>query len=473
MLTALRQPERVRGPWRRCAIAAARGLALEAAYRCHRARTRRSALRARLADARLYLCTGARRDRGDLAEFADAALAGGVDIVQLRDKGPDGPLEARDELAALEVLARGVRAARGAARGERPRGRRAGRGRGRAAPRAGRPAGGVGAEGGGRRRGRGPLGAQRRRETAGGRRGAGGRLLLRGALLADPDEARTAGAGPRPRAHGGGTGAGAAVVRDRRDRRRTAGRRCWPRGRRAWSSSGRSPRPTTRARRPRRWRPACAPDVVAHGSSMERTRRPVPRTQRRVGRTRRRPGLLPARAGPPRRRRTGRSGPPPRARDRRPASASGSRGRSATASGEALAPERPSSALGSDLAVDRADAGVLGALVAVADSVAFALLVCRGRGTRAAEDRAERRPAGALRRRAARVQRRALHQLDPGDREHAQREDHDGEPRHHQQPAPGTGTTRGDGGGAAATVGAAPVADTAGMTSVGRSPGVT
>ena len=62
-------------------------------------------LRARLADARLYLCTDARRRRGDLAEFADAALAGGVDIVQLRDKGPDGPLEARDELAALEVLA--------------------------------------------------------------------------------------------------------------------------------------------------------------------------------------------------------------------------------------------------------------------------------------------------------------------------------------------------------------------------------
>lgn len=64
-----------------------------------------AALRARLDDARLYLCTGARRDRGDLAEFADAALAGGVDIIQLRDKGPDGPLEARAELAALEVLA--------------------------------------------------------------------------------------------------------------------------------------------------------------------------------------------------------------------------------------------------------------------------------------------------------------------------------------------------------------------------------
>ncbi|MFZ1164736.1 thiamine phosphate synthase [Mycobacterium sp.] len=64
----------------------------------------------RLVNARLYLCTDARRDRGDLAEFADAALAGGVDIIQLRDKGSAaeqrrGPLEARDELAALEVLA--------------------------------------------------------------------------------------------------------------------------------------------------------------------------------------------------------------------------------------------------------------------------------------------------------------------------------------------------------------------------------
>jgi thiamine-phosphate pyrophosphorylase len=63
-------------------------------------------LRARLADARLYLCTGARRDTRDLAEFADAALAGGVDILQLRDKSDAGaPLEARQELAALEVLA--------------------------------------------------------------------------------------------------------------------------------------------------------------------------------------------------------------------------------------------------------------------------------------------------------------------------------------------------------------------------------
>ncbi|WP_211303015.1 thiamine phosphate synthase [Allonocardiopsis opalescens] len=57
-------------------------------------------LRARLADARLYLCTDARRERGDLAEFLDAALAGGVDAVQLRDKG----LEARQELEYLEVV---------------------------------------------------------------------------------------------------------------------------------------------------------------------------------------------------------------------------------------------------------------------------------------------------------------------------------------------------------------------------------
>jgi thiamine-phosphate pyrophosphorylase len=68
----------------------------------------------RLASARLYLCTDARRERGDLAEFADAALAGGVDIIQLRDKGSAGeqrlgPLQARDELAALEVLADAAR----------------------------------------------------------------------------------------------------------------------------------------------------------------------------------------------------------------------------------------------------------------------------------------------------------------------------------------------------------------------------
>ncbi|MBX5486558.1 thiamine phosphate synthase [Mycolicibacterium hassiacum] len=74
----------------------------------------RPAPRDRLAGAVLYLCTDARRERGDLADFADAALAGGVDIIQLRDKGSPGeqrfgPLEARQELEALAVLADAAR----------------------------------------------------------------------------------------------------------------------------------------------------------------------------------------------------------------------------------------------------------------------------------------------------------------------------------------------------------------------------
>jgi len=60
-----------------------------------------SPLRDKLADARLYLCCDVRDKQGDLPEFLDAVLAGGVDIVQLRHKG----IEARHELAALEVFA--------------------------------------------------------------------------------------------------------------------------------------------------------------------------------------------------------------------------------------------------------------------------------------------------------------------------------------------------------------------------------
>jgi thiamine-phosphate pyrophosphorylase len=45
--------------------------------------------RARLAAARLYLVCGAAGDeRGDLRGFLDAALRGGVDVVQLREKDP-------------------------------------------------------------------------------------------------------------------------------------------------------------------------------------------------------------------------------------------------------------------------------------------------------------------------------------------------------------------------------------------------
>ncbi|MFE5487751.1 thiamine phosphate synthase [Streptomyces sp. NPDC056527] len=57
--------------------------------------------REQLADARLYLCTDARRRQGDLPAFLDAVLSSGVDIVQLRDKG----MEAGEELEHLAVLA--------------------------------------------------------------------------------------------------------------------------------------------------------------------------------------------------------------------------------------------------------------------------------------------------------------------------------------------------------------------------------
>ncbi len=53
----------------------------------------------RLRLARLYLCTDAREEQGDLADFLAAVFAGGVDIVQIRQKQMDPDAE----LAALEV----------------------------------------------------------------------------------------------------------------------------------------------------------------------------------------------------------------------------------------------------------------------------------------------------------------------------------------------------------------------------------
>lgn len=46
--------------------------------------------------ARLYLCTDAREEQADLPDFVAAAFAGGVDVVQIRQKGmvPDAELEA-------------------------------------------------------------------------------------------------------------------------------------------------------------------------------------------------------------------------------------------------------------------------------------------------------------------------------------------------------------------------------------------
>ncbi|MEV6328241.1 thiamine phosphate synthase [Streptomyces sp. NPDC051909] len=61
--------------------------------------------RAQLADARLYLCTDARKRQGDLPDFLDAVLSSGVDIVQLRDKG----MEAGEELEHLAVFAEACR----------------------------------------------------------------------------------------------------------------------------------------------------------------------------------------------------------------------------------------------------------------------------------------------------------------------------------------------------------------------------
>jgi len=63
--------------------------------------TEQPSARARFAQARLYLCTDARERQGDLDNFLDAVLAGGVDVVQLRQKG----LEAGDELRHLAVFA--------------------------------------------------------------------------------------------------------------------------------------------------------------------------------------------------------------------------------------------------------------------------------------------------------------------------------------------------------------------------------
>ncbi|GLV73723.1 thiamine phosphate synthase [Streptomyces hygroscopicus] len=60
-----------------------------------------TAAREQLADARLYLCTDARKRQGDLPEFLDAVLGAGVDIVQLRDK----EMEAAEELEYLQVFA--------------------------------------------------------------------------------------------------------------------------------------------------------------------------------------------------------------------------------------------------------------------------------------------------------------------------------------------------------------------------------
>lgn len=68
-----------------------------------------AAARERLRRSRLYLCTDAREGRGarDFDRFVAACFAGGVDIIQLRDK----TIEAARELELLQILARRAREA--------------------------------------------------------------------------------------------------------------------------------------------------------------------------------------------------------------------------------------------------------------------------------------------------------------------------------------------------------------------------
>nr|WP_194719908.1 thiamine phosphate synthase [Cellulosimicrobium arenosum] len=53
----------------------------------------------------MYLCTDAREDRGDLEDFLHAALAGGVDVVQLRDKTLDVARELELQATVARVAA--------------------------------------------------------------------------------------------------------------------------------------------------------------------------------------------------------------------------------------------------------------------------------------------------------------------------------------------------------------------------------
>jgi thiamine-phosphate pyrophosphorylase len=67
-------------------------------------------LATRLRLARLYLCTDARTEQRDLPDFLEAAFAGGVDIVQIRQKqmDPDAELEALEVARTVAARHRGL-----------------------------------------------------------------------------------------------------------------------------------------------------------------------------------------------------------------------------------------------------------------------------------------------------------------------------------------------------------------------------
>ena len=185
------------------------------------------------------------------------SLGGGVDIVQLRQKG----LEAGRRAALPGDLPPGLRQARRAAGGQRP-GRRRLRGRRRrTAPGPGRPAGAVGPRDPRCRTSLIGLSTPRRAAGGGGRHRAGRRLLLHRAGVADADQARPA------RLPGLGLvwyAAGRWRHRPARGSPSAASTsatwtRCWTPGPAGSSWSGRSPRRTIRPPPQPPWRPASAP----------------------------------------------------------------------------------------------------------------------------------------------------------------------------------------------------------------------
>ena len=171
-------------------------------------------LQARLAEARLYLCTDARERQGDLSWFLQDVLSNGVDIIQLRQKD----LEAREELRYLEMFKKAC-AAHGALLAVNDRAD--------VAKVAGADVLHLGQGDLWSRDARGIIGPElliglsshAEAETLAASTEPGRGLLLHGAGMADPDQAGPSGAGTAAGPLRGGPADRAAVVRDRRDRR--------------------------------------------------------------------------------------------------------------------------------------------------------------------------------------------------------------------------------------------------------------
>ena len=192
--------------------------------------------RERLRRAHLYLVIEA-EIRGEPTDpVVAAALAGGVDLVQLRDKDRSDE-ELVEAALRLRALCDEHDALLG---GERPARPRAGLRRRRGARGPGRRAAGECAGDGGRDVLIGVSTHSPAQVEAALGRGRG--LLRRGPGARDADEAGQGAGGARAGALRGGHARGAPVLRDRRDRRRRTPRRWRPAGRRAHRGGARDPR---------------------------------------------------------------------------------------------------------------------------------------------------------------------------------------------------------------------------------------